>query len=97
MNVENREPLENFLRNSNIIFARKLNFLVIFLERLKPQAKEGIIPEDLTKIAKIISLLDPVMFLSKKELDYKCIILNTKLEELDREKIGYEIAKRLGL
>lgn len=86
----------NFSENFVIISSRKTDFLTIFIEKLRAENEEIITPNLISEIVHIVAKLDPLLFLSQMELNEGHLHLDTRLEELDREKIGEEIAKRMG-
>ncbi len=93
-NVDDKEM--NFSENFVIVSSRKTDFLTKFIEKLRAENEEIITPNLISEIVHIVAKLDPLLFLSQMELNEGHLHLDTRLEELDREKIGEEIAKRMG-
>ncbi len=93
-NEEDREM--NFSENFLIISSRKADFLTKFIDRLRREDSETLSPSTISEIVGIVAFLDPLLFVSPKELKDGHLHLETTLEELDREKIGNEIADRIG-
>jgi hypothetical protein len=91
--VNDRE--RNFSENFVIVSARKTDFTARFIEKLRAENNKAITPEVISKIVSIVAKLDPILFLSQTELKERHILIGTSLEDLDRNKIGEEIAKRL--
>ncbi|MHB8357971.1 MAG: hypothetical protein ACYDCP_00495 [Thermoplasmataceae archaeon] len=85
----------NFSENFVIISSRKTDFLTIFIEKLRAENEEIITPNVISAIVHIVAKLDLLLFLSRTELKEGYLHIDTSLEELDREKIGEEIAKKL--
>ncbi len=85
----------NFSKNFVIISSRKTDFLTRFIEKLKSESEERLQPDTISEVVQILASLDPLLFVSSKELTDGHLYLGTSLEELDRKKIGEEIAKRM--
>lgn len=85
----------NFSENFVIISSRKTDFLARFIEKLKSESKERITPDIISEIVHVVASLDPLLFVSSIELRDGHLYLKTSIEDLDRENIGQEIAKRL--
>jgi hypothetical protein len=85
----------NFSENFVIISSRKTDFLTRFIEKLKSESEERIQPDTISEVVHIVASLDPLLFVSQKEIKEGHLHLDTKLEDLDREKIGEEIAKKM--
>ena len=85
----------NFSENFVIISSRKTDFLTRFIEKLKFESKERITPDIISEIVHVVASLDPLLFVSPKELREGHLYLDTSLEDLDRDKIGEQIADRL--
>ncbi|QRF75300.1 hypothetical protein Thermo_00794 [Thermoplasmatales archaeon] len=89
----------NFSENFVIISSRKTDFLTIFIkifiQKLKSEGKVHITPGIISKIVHIVASLDPLLFVSPSELEEGHLHLDTKLEKLDREKIGEEVYRKM--
>lgn len=85
----------NFSENFVIISSRKTDFLTGLIKELKPTPEVHIPPHIISEIVHIVASLDPLLFVSSKELKDGHLYLGTLLEELNREKIGEEIEKRI--
>lgn len=93
--TESNDRDMNFAENFVIISSRKTDFTTTFVKKLKAENEENILPKVINEIVKIVASLDPSLFVSSKELKEGHIYLETKLEDINREKIGEEIAKRM--
>ena len=85
----------NFSENLLIISSRKAEFLYKFIERLKKEDDESLTPTAISEIVGIVASLDPLLFVSPKELKEKRLFLDTTLEDIDRGKIGNTIAEKI--
>ncbi|MFG1449599.1 MAG: hypothetical protein AAE983_03030 [Thermoplasmataceae archaeon] len=85
----------NFSENFVIMSSRKTDFLTRFIEKLKSDSEEPISPDIISEVVHIVATLDPLLFVSPKELANGHLYLSTSLEELDRKKIGEEIETRM--
>lgn len=90
---ENRET--NFSENFLIISSRKSDFLSALVNKLRAELGENLTPETITTLVEIVAKLGPLLFISVKELREGHLFWSTSLEDLDRERIGNEIASRL--
>ena len=93
---EATDKIKNFSENYIIISSRKIDFVVKFIKNLA--SEKGIIlsPDAISRIVDIVAKLEPILFLSPRELKENRIYLNTPMEELDRNRIGEKIADGLG-
>lgn len=91
--ANNRE--RNFSENFVIVSSRKTDFTAKFIEKLKKENNKAITPSVISEIVHIIARLDPTLFLSQIELKEGHVYLDTSMENLDRNRIGDEIAKRI--
>ncbi|MEM0136445.1 MAG: hypothetical protein QXU18_14660 [Thermoplasmatales archaeon] len=88
---------KNLMENLAMIAIRKLDFVKIFINRLSEEIGKHEAAENTPKIIEIIGLLDPLLFLSEREIRLNQIIANTQLDELNREYIGKMISEKLQL
>lgn len=92
---ETNDRKMNLAENFVIISSRKIDFLTKFIEKLKSENKKKITPDFISEAVHIVASLDPLLFISQKELRDGHLYLETSLEKLDREKIGKEIAEQI--
>ncbi|WMT53238.1 hypothetical protein [Ferroplasma acidiphilum] len=85
----------NFSENFVIISSRKMDFLTGLIEKLKSNPEAPTSPDIISEIVRIVASLDPLLFVSPKEIEERHLYLGTLLEDLDRKKIGEEIEKRM--
>ena len=85
----------NFSENFVIISSRKTDFLDVFINKMKSQNDKAITPNIILYLVGVVASLDPLLFVSPKEIKDGHLYLDTSLEELNREKIGEEIAKHV--
>ena len=85
----------NFSENFIIISSRKTDFLSIFINNMKSENNKTMTPNLISYMVRVVASLDPLLFVSPKEIKDGHLYLETSLEELNREKIGEEIARRI--
>ncbi len=85
----------NFIENFVIISSRKMDFLTGLIRKLKSNPEVPTSPDTISEIVSIVASLDPLLFVSPKEIEERHLYLGTLLEDLDRKKIGEEIEKRM--
>ncbi len=85
----------NFSENFVIISSRKTDFLSIFINNMKSENNKTMTPNLISYMVRVVASLDPLLFVSPKEIKDGHLYLETSLEELNREKIGEEIARRI--
>ena len=85
----------NFSENFVIISSRKTDFLSIFINKMRSENMETMTPNLISYLVEVVASLDPLLFVSPKEIKDGHLYLDTSLEELNREKIGEEIAKHV--
>ena len=83
----------NFSENFVIISSRKTDFLRIFINKMKSENDKSITPNIILYLVGVVASLDPLLFVSPKEIKDGHLYLETSLEELNRERIGEEIAR----
>ena len=91
------EKFKNFLENLAIVILRKLDFFNIYMKNLAEKVGEDEAGRVEPEILKILSSMDPIFFLSKRELDMGRIIASTELKDIEGRKIGEVIAESLRL
>ncbi len=91
------EVFINFLENLAIVVLRKLDFFNIYMRNLAEEVGEDEADRVEPEILKFISSMDPIFFLTKRELDMGKIIASSELKDIDRKKIGELIADSLRL
>lgn len=91
------EVFINFLENLAIVVLRKLDFFNIYMRNLAEEVGEDEADRVEPEILKFISSMDPIYFLTKRELDIGKIIASSELKDIDRKKIGELIADSLRL
>ena len=87
----------NFMKNMAVITLRKLDFAKIFIIMLSEEIGKQEAEENTPKIIEIVGSLDYMLFLSEMENKVKQIIVGTKIDDLDRKKIGEIISEKLHL
>ena len=85
----------NFSENFVIISSRKTDFLGIFINKMRSENMETMTPNLISYLVEVVASLDPLLFVSPKEIKDGHLYLETSLEELNRERIGEEIARRM--
>lgn len=93
--VDSDDREKNFSENFVIISSRKTDFLREFIDKIKFENKETITPVHIREMVHVVASLDPLLFVSPNEIKEGHLFLETQMEELDREKIGEELARRL--
>lgn len=91
------EVFINFLENLAIVVLRKLDFFNIYMRNLAEEVGEDEADRVEPEILKFISSMDPIYFMTKRELDIGNIIASSELKDIDRKKIGELIADSLRL
>jgi hypothetical protein len=91
------EKFENFLENLAIVILRKLDFFNIYMKNLAEEVGVDEASRVEPEILKILSSMDPIFFLAKRELDMGRIMVSTELRDIERQKIGEVIAESLRL
>ena len=91
------EVFINFLENLAIVVLRKLDFFNIYMRNLAEEVGEDKADRVEPEILKFISSMDPIYFMTKRELDIGKIIASSELKDIDRKKIGELIADSLRL
>lgn len=91
------EVFINFLENLAIVVLRKLDFFNIYMRNLAEEVGEDEADRVEPEILKFISSMDPIYFMTKRELDIGKIIASSELKDIDRKKIGELIADSLRL
>ena len=98
MNEEEENDKDmNFSENFLIISSRKLDFLSVLVNILRTKQDKNITPETITTLVETVAELDPLLFISAKELREGHLLWSTSLEDLDRERLGNEVESRLGI
>ena len=91
------EKFENFLGNVSVIILRKVDFFNIYMKNLSGEVGEEEAGRVEPMILKALSMMEPGLFLSKRELEMGCIIASTELKDINRKKIGEMISEALNL
>ena len=91
------EKFKNFLENLAIVILRKLDFFNIYMKNLAEEVGEDEAGRVEPEILIILSSMDPIFFLSKREMDMGRIIASTELNDIEGRKIGEVIAESLRL
>jgi hypothetical protein len=85
----------NFSENLLTISSQKVDFLSALANILRAKQGKNITPERITTLMETVAKLEPLLFISAKELREGHSLWSISLEDLDRELIGNEIESRL--